>query len=57
MRGWGEGVRNPHLEIRGRACIWLCVWGRDVELIQCRLSDTTPSSAPASLGGWGWECW
>ena len=27
------------------------------ELIQCRVSDTTPSSAPASLGGWGWECW
>lgn len=35
-----------------------CVVGvGGVELIQCSVSDTTPSSAPASLGGWGWECW
>lgn len=49
-------VRKLHLEIRCRECVWVC-WGRDVELIQCSLSDTTPSSTPASLDGWGSECW
>lgn len=50
-------VRNLPLEVWWRACVWVCWWwsGAEgaVELIQCNMSDTTPSSAPASLGGLG----
>lgn len=54
--GWGE-QETFTWSLGRRACVWVCCGVGGVELTQPSVSDTTPSWAPASLGGCGSEYW